>query len=80
MAIILPNQVHNNMNLHNGSGSYICIFIKTKCQRKFERFTDRRKWNKCMYRNIRTIQSELVYLNNLRLEYELSNIAEGRKA
>lgn len=27
-----------------------------------------------------TIQSELVYLNNLRLEYELSNIAEGRKA
>lgn len=28
----------------------------------------------------RTIQLELVYLNNLRLEYELSNIAEGRKA
>lgn len=43
-------------------------------------FTDRRKWNKYMCGNIRTIQLELVYLNNLRLEYELSNIAEGRKA
>lgn len=31
-------------------------------------------------KKIRTIQLELVYLNNLRLEYELSNIAEGRKA
>lgn len=31
-------------------------------------------------KKIRTIQLELVYLNNLRLEDELSNIAEGRKA
>lgn len=55
-------------------------FHKDKINASLNVFTDRRKWNKYMYRNTRTIQSEFVYLNNLRLEYELSNIAEGRKA
>lgn len=73
-------KVHNHMNLHNGSGSYTCIFIKTNCQRKFKRFNRSKKMEQIHVRNIRTIQLELVYLNNLRIEYELSNIAEGRKA